>query len=173
MKAPTQLSLHRRGQDARWGFQISAEEESFKWFKLGLVRNGDHDGMPRPLLLTMAEELQSSYNTSPEQLAKTYLRSLWDHTVERIGLEYHMTANDVLGSELHVVVGLPAGLMATTRDDFRRIVESAGIPGGQHQSSTLEFCTEAEAAAIALVEHGNVSLNLTVPLTLRSLSFLS
>jgi hypothetical protein len=109
--------------------------------------------------------LRDVHAVTSTRLAKAYLRHLWDHIVKRIASYLGITEDQVRSSELHVVIGIPAKLQSLTEPRLKRVVKEAGIPGCHHPLSTIEFCMEPEAAAIALVERAGgagASSDLTV-----------
>ncbi|KAK4152712.1 hypothetical protein C8A00DRAFT_34562 [Chaetomidium leptoderma] len=174
VKIPTRLALGGPGQDAgkpaRWGFQVPDDERSFRWFKLGLVHrddvsDGDSDGLFDDLQasteLKEAESLRDQQRTTATKLTEEYLRNLWKHIVEQIASRLRITEDDVRASEMHVVIGIPANSKPATVSRLKCAAKAAGIPGYRHPLSSIDFCIEPEAAAVALVEHGGVSLDLT------------
>ena len=167
-KAPTRLSLHRPAQEVgRWGFEVSDEEDSFQWFKLGLVHPDDlHDlfggRFGRPIQLYEAEKLQQRYDTRATELAKTYLQHLWARILEEIVSAFGVARERIAELELHVVIGIPANWNRAAVARLRDVAQAAGIPGYNNRSSSLGFCIEPEAASMALVEHHHVSPDLAV-----------
>ncbi|KAK4239028.1 hypothetical protein C8A03DRAFT_32951 [Achaetomium macrosporum] len=164
-KAPTRLALYPPSQGAsephRWGYQVSDDEESFRWFKLGLVHEDElHEDLQGATELDEARALRSQHKAKVSELVEIYMRKLWGHTVQQIASQHHMTGDQVVQAEIHVVLGVPANWKSGTRLSLLKAARAAGIPG-QHPLSTVETYIEPEAATIALVEHGAVPADLT------------
>ena len=112
-KAPTRLALLQASQGAneshRWGFQISGEEESFRWFKLGLAHE---DELPSDIRkateLEDARSLRNEHDRRVIDLVSTFLGNLWTHTVGQITSRHNLSEEQVLQAEIHAVLGVPA-----------------------------------------------------------------
>ena len=186
-KTPTRLALNRPDQDAgepdqdarepdqnarepdRWGFQALSDNDSFRWFKLGMYQVEDMcervfgkflDDLRDSTELRDARELRDKHSMTATQLSGIFLKRIWNHILEQIASECGITKNEIASSELHVVIGIPANMDIATRGRLQRAVRSADIPCDA--PSTIDYCIEPEAATIALMEHGAVSADLTV-----------
>ncbi len=168
LKTPTRLSLPQSDQEARrWGFEVSDEEDSFQWFKLGLMHQDDlrrafAGWLDRPSQLLEAEDMQYRHETSATDLAKTYLRHLWERILEETVTRFGAEREKIRELELHVVIGVPANWNRAAVDRLRHVVEEARIPGYHNHSSSLRFCIEPEAASMALVGHYQLLPDLAV-----------
>ncbi len=169
VKAPTRLSLHQPAKEVgRWGFEVSDEEDSFQWFKLGLMHPDDLGDLFDdrfgcwPIQLKVAETLQRINHVRVADLVKTYLQHLWAHILGEIVSTFGVQDEQVSELELHVVIGIPANWNRAAVARLRDAAQEAGVPGYGNRSSSLRFCTEPEAATMALVEHHHVSPDLAV-----------
>lgn len=174
-KAPTWLATDEWDKDAdrpvRWGFLVSHEESSFRWFKLGLVHPDDvledgsgelHGDIQNSDELKEAQALRGKHHASATRLTAAYLESFWNHIVSEVASKLGISEDHVKQSELHVAIGTPANSTHGTVSRLRNAAKAAGIPGYCHPRSELYVCMEPEAAAIALIEGRQVLQNLTV-----------
>jgi molecular chaperone DnaK (HSP70) len=174
-KTPTQLATdgldNNAGRPVRWGLLVSDDEPSFRWFKLGLVHQDEyleddlgelHDDIQNSDEFKKAVALRERHRASATSLTTAYLKALWNHVLKEVASRLKIPEDLVRQSELHVAIGTPANSKSGTVNILRRAAKNAGIPGHRHPRSKLYVCTEPEAAAIALVEHRQVSQDLTV-----------
>jgi hypothetical protein len=175
---PTKLGLAGLGKDTskptRWGSQVPDDQAAFRWFKVALLSLGleevfdDNseklfDSLAASAEIREARILRRNQRASVAELTGAYLRHFWDHIVKQIASHHvDITEDQVRASVLHVVIGIPAKLRSRTEEHLKWLVKEAGIPGCRHPLSTIEFCMEPEAAALALVERHAASSDLTV-----------
>ncbi|KAK2038571.1 actin-like ATPase domain-containing protein [Colletotrichum somersetense] len=150
-KAPTEI-LYRGAQNAVfWGYGIPIEEiqDAMRWFKLLLVDEVDlPDNLRTSSKIATARKAVKDANKDPVDVITSYLRRLWNHSIESIDLS---TGNDLVNMcKFHVVVTLPAIWPEYAKTRMQRAAKNAGLleerPAGQ---TTLAFITEPEAAALA------------------------
>lgn len=137
---------------ARWGFQVTADEEAFRWFKLALVRP-EHlgDGFRTSAALNNARDIRRAHTVQPNEVAAAYLRGLWTCSLQQAAGILHMSVDGLARLPLHVVIGVPANWSPDALLRLRGVVRDAGIPG-QSQWSTVEFLSEPDAAALTLLD---------------------
>ncbi|GAB1318831.1 hypothetical protein MFIFM68171_09041 [Madurella fahalii] len=102
-----------------------------------------------------ARRLWVQHNTTATALTVDYLKSLWRATLDHVIGAGRITKEQIVGLTLHVAIGVPANSKPETLARFKGAVEAAGIPacaGHRHLLSTVEFCMEPEAAALAYIE---------------------
>ena len=124
------------------------------------------DGLRDSSELRDARDLREQHRITATKLSGIFIERIWNHILERIASRCTMTKDQVASSELHVVIGIPANMDITTRQRLERAVRGAGIIC--QAPSTIDYCIEPEAAAMALVEHEAVSGDLTVRLVFPS-----
>jgi hypothetical protein len=117
--------------------------------------------LKRATELAEAHALRVQYDVKVAELVTTYLKPLWDHSLQQIASKHGITAEQALRAETHVVMGVPANWKSGTRGLLLDAARAAGIPG-RHPLSTVETYMEAEAAAIALLECGSLRADSTV-----------
>ncbi|KAK4033804.1 hypothetical protein C8A01DRAFT_39733 [Parachaetomium inaequale] len=126
-KTPTRLSLSSpslgTSEPVLWGSQVPDDGESLRWFKLGLVHEDDlaedpFDGFLQDVQesteLDDAKTLRRQHHTTATKVCKVYLSKLASHVLEYIALKTGLTMAQVLASELHFVVGVPANWQTAT-----------------------------------------------------------
>ncbi len=132
---------------ARWGSQVAADEEAFRWFKLALVRPEDlGDGFRTSAALNNAAEIRGAHNVQPNEVAAAYLQGLWTCSLQQAAGILRTSVDELAQPPLHVVIGVPANWSPDALLRLRHVVRRAGIPGPSPRS-TVEFLSEPDAAA--------------------------
>jgi hypothetical protein len=146
-KAPTELFYE--DDQVYWGYEIPADADPVKWFKLLLLK--EEDLAPELRLsefLLRARKMISEGGKSPIDFIADYLRLLWNYAIERIESDRGSTVVDAL--KFHVVLTVPAIWKPYARQGMEAAALQAGIlkarPAGP---TTLSFAPEPEAAALS------------------------
>ncbi|KAI8228109.1 hypothetical protein K4K54_002426 [Colletotrichum sp. SAR 10_86] len=150
-KTPTAILYHGKQGAATWGHGIPPEDadSALKWFKLLLVDEKDlPDNIRHSSQIAKARELIAHCNKDPVDVISGYLRRLWNHSIECIGIA---AGNDLIQMcKFHIVITLPAIWPDYAKSRMRRAAKDAGLlekrPAGH---TTLTFISEPEAAALA------------------------
>ncbi|OLN87951.1 Heat shock 70 kDa protein 12A 1 [Colletotrichum chlorophyti] len=134
-----------------WGYGIppDTDKEPLRWFKLLLVDAKDlpTDLRDSPQIAT-ARRLAKNANKEPHEIISGYLRRLWNHSMECIGIS--AGEDTVKACRFHVVITLPAIWPDYAKARMRRAAEGAGLlEKRQAGETTLAFISEPEAAALA------------------------
>jgi hypothetical protein len=159
LQTPTCITGAADGGHPRWGWQVSPDEEAFRWFKLALAHPEDLGAdFQTSAALEDARRTRQARNMCPKQVAADYLRALWDSSLRQAARDLDTSVAQLGQATLHVVIGVPASWLPDAQLRLREAVAKAGIPGPRsHPQSTLEFLSEAEAAALAVLGPKNDS----------------
>jgi hypothetical protein len=156
-EVPTRLALDAAHcGHSRWGFQVSADEEAFRLFKLALmhpeyVSDTIHDSAA----LQNARRVRRFYCMPPGEVAALFLRELWATSLQQAAVELRMTLDQLAQIPFHVVIGVPANWSPDVLFRLREAVSRAGIPDPRHPQSTAGFFSEPEAATLSLLKFPN------------------
>ncbi|XXH01908.1 hypothetical protein Hte_008270 [Hypoxylon texense] len=154
-KAPTEL-FFEDGEEF-WGYEIPAEADPVRWFKLLLLKNEDLEPklQASEYILRGRKMLQENERTAVDLVAD-YLRGFWKHVLHEIKQARGSTVIDAL--RIHVVITLPAIWKGYARQSMHEAVEKAGILDDRDAGdTTLSFAPEPEAAALStLCEPGRI-----------------
>ncbi|KAK6227523.1 hypothetical protein QIS74_01078 [Colletotrichum tabaci] len=150
-KTPTAILFQKPQSEVFWGsgIPLDRDQEPLRWFKLLLVDEKDlpHDVKHSPKIAA-AKALMEKANKDPIEIISSYLRLLWNHSMECIGIS--AGEETVKLCRFHVVITLPAIWPDYAKARMRRAADHAGItqhrPAGE---TTLAFISEPEAAALA------------------------
>ena len=148
-KAPTKLLYSGKHSEVTWGYDIAAEHEPLKWFKLLLIDEEDLSPQLRDSAqLSDARRLIEGADRDPVEVISCYLRHLWNHAITTITREIGTGLIEL--SRFRVVITLPAIWPHYAQSRMKKAAEGAGIldirPCGK---TTLTFISEPEAAALA------------------------
>ncbi|WYZ35190.1 hypothetical protein EsH8_I_001466 [Colletotrichum jinshuiense] len=134
-----------------WGYAIppSANQKPMKWFKLLLV---DEPDLPKHVRdskqIATARKLVKDANKDPVEVISSYLRHLWNHSIECITTSAGKEL--VKKCRFHVVITLPTIWPDYAKVRMRRAAENAGLLQKRSaRETTLAFISEPEAAALA------------------------
>ncbi|KAL3465551.1 hypothetical protein BJX64DRAFT_297227 [Aspergillus heterothallicus] len=152
-KAPTEL-FYEYGK-VMWGYDIPADADPVRWFKLLLLR--DEDLAPElrasDFVLRGRKMLRELGKTATEVIAD-YLRCMWEHIMATIRKSRSKSVLAAL--TFQVVITVPAIWKDYARREMEEAARMAGIL--EHREigpTTLTFAPEPEAAALAtLCEYG-------------------
>ncbi|KAI3558107.1 hypothetical protein CABS01_02666 [Colletotrichum abscissum] len=153
-KTPTTVLYEGTQGAISWGHGVSVEKspDAMKWFKLLLIDDAD---LPKKLRtssqLATARKLVREANKDPVEVISSYLRLLWNHTIECIGIS---AGNDLIKMcKFHVVITLPAIWPDYAKARMKRAAENAGLLNKRLAgATTLSFISEPEAAALATLK---------------------
>ncbi|KAI5465927.1 hypothetical protein BGZ63DRAFT_411377 [Mariannaea sp. PMI_226] len=152
-KAPTIISYEMK-QDGScpWGYDISADKVSLRWFKLFLVDDGDIPPyLKTTIFLEATKELIRTEGKTAVEVIADYLQELWQHALQTV--ERTHGGNLIQRSNLHVVATLPAIWPHYARLRMKSAIASAGILDSRRErKTTLSFTSEPEAAALASLQ---------------------
>ncbi|KAI1272591.1 hypothetical protein F5Y07DRAFT_403302 [Xylaria sp. FL0933] len=153
-KVPTEL-WYNDDNELEWGYDISADVEPFRWFKLLLLRPLDlSPELRQSSYMTRARALMQKFGKTPVDLISDYLRALWEHTMSTI--ERARGDSVVEALPIHVVITIPAIWKGYARKAMEDSAKKAGILDPRLAGATkLSFAPEPEAAALStLLEQG-------------------
>ncbi|KAL2808589.1 hypothetical protein BJX63DRAFT_408776 [Aspergillus granulosus] len=152
-KAPTEL-FYEYG-NVMWGYDIPADADPVRWFKLLLLR--DEDLAPElrasDFVLRGRKMLRELNKTATEVIAD-YLRCMWEHIMATI--RKSRSKSVIAALTFHVVITVPAIWKDYARREMEQAARMAGILEYREIGpTTLTFAPEPEAAALAtLCEQG-------------------
>ncbi|GKT98514.1 chaperone protein [Fusarium langsethiae] len=151
-KAPTQLYFAGNNHDVKWGYGIPLDKEPLMWFKLLLLEAPDLPAeVTTSIQLQQARDLQNQTRKEPIAIIASFLRKLWDHSVESIKRE--IGADSLERSKFHVVITLPAIWPPYAQDRMKQASQQSGILDRRSAGTTmLRFISEPEAAALATIK---------------------
>ncbi|OAQ91004.1 actin-like ATPase domain-containing protein [Purpureocillium lilacinum] len=134
-KVPTALRHDENGNVTGWGYGVPPRSQSVRWFKLLLLEEKD---VPKHVRCSTqfraAREYQFDHKLDPVDMAASFLKHLWEHSLNLITRELGKELVDK--SRFHIVITVPAmwPLYAHGRRETR-----------------LNLLSEPEAAALAIV----------------------
>ena len=154
-KAPTEL-WYDEDDEPYWGYEVPADGDPNRWFKILLLRDEDLDIQLKETELfariraTMAESGKTALD-----LVTEYLRLLWGHTISTI--ERARGESEVEALAIHVVLTVPAIWKGYARQLMEVAARDAGILDSRAAGKTeLTLAPEPEAAALStLLEQGS------------------
>ncbi|QPC75339.1 hypothetical protein HYE68_006091 [Fusarium pseudograminearum] len=151
-KAPTQLYFDANDHDIKWGYGIPLDKEPLKWFKLLLLDNIDLPAeVASSTQIQEALRLQKMAGKGPIAIIASFLRKLWDHSVESI--RRAIGADLLERSKFQVVITLPAIWPPYAQNRMKQATQQSGILDGRPAGTTmLQFISEPEAAALATIK---------------------
>ncbi|KAK0728618.1 hypothetical protein B0T26DRAFT_768300 [Lasiosphaeria miniovina] len=146
-KAPTELFYE--DDKVLWGYEIPADADPIRWFKLLLLKDEDlHKNLKSSELLLRARRMLRENGKTAIDLISDYLRLLWQHILESIHKVYGEPVVDAM--PFHVVLTVPAIWKNYARQGMQRAAKAAGILDHRPAGPTkLSFAPEPEAAAMS------------------------
>ncbi|ROW15713.1 hypothetical protein VPNG_02135 [Cytospora leucostoma] len=154
-KAPTELCYDEDGDNPTWGYEIPADADPVRWFKLLLLKSEDlAEEIRDSEYLLRGRRMMKENGKTAIDFVSDYLQALWQHVLETITKARGETVVEALS--FHVVITVPAIWKGYARQAMEEAAKKAGIldwrPAG---TTTLSFAPEPEAAALAtLSEQG-------------------
>ncbi|KAK1713751.1 uncharacterized protein BDZ83DRAFT_756722 [Colletotrichum acutatum] len=153
-KTPTTILYQKPRGAVCWGSEITVEKshDAMKWFKLLLVDDAELPANLRTSSqIAEARKLVKDANREPVDVISSYLRRLWNHSIECISIS---AGEDLVKMcKFHVVITLPAIWPDYAKVRMSRAVENAGILEKRPVGKTvLSFISEPEAAALATLK---------------------
>lgn len=146
-KTPSVIS-YDENENIVWGYSVSDTKSSIEWFKLCLLQRDDIPNACYSPQLQKAQAALEKQNKSVVDVISDYLRELWKHSL--------ITIRRAIGGQLvdlcrfRVVATVPAIWPAYAQVRMNKAIEKAGILDARTAgSTTLEFLSEPEAAALA------------------------
>lgn len=133
--------------DTAWGYEVPADSNPFRWFKLLLRAEDLGSELRRSEFATRSRDMMEESDKSAVDLIADYLRLLWNHTISTIERARGDTV--VEDSNIHVVITVPAIWKSYTRQAMEEAAKRAGILDSRKARDTeLTFVPEPEAAAL-------------------------
>ncbi|XWW97179.1 hypothetical protein V2A60_005160 [Cordyceps javanica] len=152
-KCPTLLQYGDINETTPWGYNISPDKDEIRWFKLLLL---DKKDVPKDISqcsqLKEAEKRMRRLRKDPVELVACYLSSLWSFCTARITRA--LGAGEVGSCKIRIVMTIPAIWPHYAQDRMKRAAELAGMLQTTSvllRAPTLEFASEPEAAALAVL----------------------
>ncbi|KAL8398619.1 hypothetical protein RB596_005953 [Gaeumannomyces avenae] len=153
-KVPTEIA-YGGGGEASWGFEVPADADPVRWFKLLLLKPGDvTDELLHSEIMTKGRMFLAKTGKTAIEVIADYLRLLWKHTLDTIAKNL---GDIVLNSmTFRVVITVPAIWKPYARQSMHEAAKMAGILDERSAGlTTMSFVPEPEAAALAtLTEPG-------------------
>ncbi|KAM3514974.1 hypothetical protein MY11210_001333 [Beauveria gryllotalpidicola] len=152
-KCPTQLQYGTISHQSPWGYNVPADKDVVRWFKLLLLDKADlPSAVVKDPQFREARKQQKRLKISPTELVACFLRSLWKHCMENITRA--LGSSEVANCKIHIVMTVPAIWPHYVQARMKSAAELAGMLQERGTSSalkttTLEFLSEPEAAALA------------------------
>ncbi|KAI1414508.1 actin-like ATPase domain-containing protein [Hypoxylon sp. FL1857] len=145
-KVPTELFFEN--DEVTWGYDVPADSDPVRWFKLLLLK--DEDLAPEfrasEYILRGRKMLRENEKTAVDLVAD-YLRGFWEHVLSEITKARGQSLIDAL--RFHVVITLPAIWKGYARQSMQEAATKAGILDERDAGdTTLSFAPEPEAAAL-------------------------
>ncbi|KAL8386330.1 hypothetical protein RB599_007955 [Gaeumannomyces hyphopodioides] len=153
-KVPTEIA-YGGGGEVSWGFEVPADADPVRWFKLLLLRPGDlTDELLHSEILTMGRMFLAKTGKTAVEVIADYLRLLWNHTLDTI--TKNLGEIVVKSMAFRVVITVPAIWKPYARQSMQEAARLAGILEERSAGlTTMSFVPEPEAAALAtLTEPG-------------------
>ncbi|KAK3946034.1 hypothetical protein QBC46DRAFT_370658 [Diplogelasinospora grovesii] len=153
-KVPTELWYDENGEPA-WGYEVPADGDPFRWFKLLLLRTEDlGPDLRRSDFVVRSQDMMEESGRTAVGLIADYLRLLWAHIMSTIERARGETVLEALA--IHVVITVPAIWKSYARQAMEDAAKDAGILDSRAAGdTTLAFVPEPEAAALStLLEQG-------------------
>ncbi|KAG5993963.1 hypothetical protein E4U43_003349, partial [Claviceps pusilla] len=147
-KSPSLLKFGKSGKD-EWGYTVTPNKDSFRWFKLLLLEEKDVD----PHLYGCAEfreahQLRDASGKSAIEIVSRYLQLLWKHAINDI--EAAIGQDLMAKCRFDVVITIPAIWPHYAQQRMEQAAEMAGILSKRPCGTTLvHFVSEPEAAALS------------------------
>ncbi|KUI58335.1 hypothetical protein VP1G_05585 [Cytospora mali] len=154
-KAPTELCYEEGGNHPTWGYEIPADADPVRWFKLLLLKTEDlEEDVRNSEWLVRGRRMMKENGKTAVDFVADYLRALWQHVIDTITRARGESVVEALS--FHVVITVPAIWKGYARQAMEDAAKKAGIldwrPAGK---TSLSFAPEPEAAALAtLTEQG-------------------
>jgi molecular chaperone DnaK (HSP70) len=132
-----------------WGYEIPADADPVRWFKLLLVKDEDLDPELRSSeFLLRGRRMLKENNKTAVDLVADYLRALWKHVLDTIGKSRGESVVEALAFK--VVITVPAIWKGYARQSMQEAAKKSGILDRRLAgSTTLTFAPEPEAAALS------------------------
>ncbi|KAL2815593.1 hypothetical protein BDW59DRAFT_166740 [Aspergillus cavernicola] len=146
-KAPTELFYGF--DEVMWGYDIPANADPVRWFKLLLLRDEDlAPELRKSDFVLRGRKMLGELNKTAVDVIADYLRALWQHIMATI---HKVRSKSVITAlTFHVVITVPATWKDYARQAMEDAARKAGILGIRAAGSTiLTFAPEPEAAALA------------------------
>ncbi|KAJ6446120.1 hypothetical protein O9K51_00888 [Purpureocillium lavendulum] len=148
-KVPTVLSYDEQGRIDGWGHIAVLQPRTMRWFKLLLLDDKD---VPKYVRMSdqfrEAREQQLDLGVSPVDIAASFLKRLWEHSLDLISRELGQKL--VNRSRLHIYLTVPAIWPLYAQDRMRQAARKAGLLTERGcGETTLNLVLEPEAAALA------------------------
>ncbi|KAM0738809.1 hypothetical protein ACQRIT_006546 [Beauveria bassiana] len=151
-KCPTLLQYGTIDHETPWGYNVPADKDVVRWFKLLLLEEVD---LPSAVVedpqYREVRKQQERLKVCPIELVGCFLRSLWNHCMKNITRA--LGSDEVASCKIHIVMTVPAIWPHYVQ---ARMKSAAGLAGMLQERSTssalettLEFLSEPEAAALA------------------------
>jgi len=154
-KVPTEL-WYDDDDEPVWGYDIPADGDPFRWFKLLLLRTEDLDLEVRKSdFVVRAKEMVEESGRTAVDLTTDYLRLLWEHIMSTIERARGEAVLESLA--IHVVITVPAIWKGYARQAMKDAAAASGILNSRLAGPTkLTLVPEPEAAAMStLLEQGS------------------
>ena len=131
----------------KWGYQVTADMDAVKWFKLLLLKNEDiRQKMVRDSAhVTYARQQVNASSMTATQVAGKYLKQVWQHAYSQIG-----DRMDIESFPLRVAITVPAIWPPYAERATREAAKIAGILDDRDIGDTkLDLVQEPEAAGLS------------------------
>ncbi|KAK8014234.1 hypothetical protein PG990_007530 [Apiospora arundinis] len=155
-KVPTELWYADDDEEPSWGYEVPADCDPHRWFKLLLLHEDDLDPELRDSeFMVRGRNMMQSCGKTAVELVSDYLRLLWEHVMSTIERACGETVVDALA--IHIVITVPAIWKGYARQKMEEAARASGILAFRLAGDTkLTLASEPEVAALATL-HGQGS----------------
>ncbi|KAF2682390.1 actin-like ATPase domain-containing protein [Lentithecium fluviatile CBS 122367] len=146
-KVPTELFYE--DNQIMWGYEIPADADPVRWFKLLLLKEEDLDPEMRSneFILRGRKMLKENGKTAVDLIAD-YLRAIWKHIIETINKSRGESVVDALA--FHIVITVPAIWKGYARQEMEEAANKAGLLNRRAAGdTTMTFAPEPESAGLS------------------------
>ncbi|KAF4633007.1 hypothetical protein G7Y89_g5117 [Cudoniella acicularis] len=158
-KVPSDIAYNLSGIPCKWGFQVNADDNPFRWTKLLLTnRSLANMANSQENVLDNTRRLLKQYQKSAIDVIADYLKFLWKHILDR--LQKRLTVPVLNNMLLKVVLTIPAIWDHSSQENMLAAARKAGIDAYRTCGKTeIKLIAEPAAAALATYVDSGLRVN--------------
>jgi molecular chaperone DnaK (HSP70) len=150
-KVPSIIS-YKNGKVDKWGYNVRANDESFRWIKILLEPDSKYTKVVEPV--RKSNELLAKLGKTAVEVVSDYIREIWKYTMDDIQKRQGDDFREIYA--LKVVITVPAMWTQAAKEKTEQAAKLAGLP------DDIAMVTEPEAAALATLKDKSDSDELAV-----------